>query len=408
MQEGQRHSFQNVFKKVSLFLLPVSVLLIGVFFYLDFHLYLRPIPQDFEKAILQQMEAAKLPSTSVLVFKKDQITFSKGYGFANIEEPRLASPDTLYQIASVSKLVTATAVMLLYEQGRFLLDDDINEYLPFKVRNPSFPDAPITFRMLLAHTSSISDGSFFWEGAYWDTYDAIGQSEEAVEPLGKFIRDYFTLDGRYYDAEVNFNDAKPGTKLEYSNVVFGLLGYLVEYTSKQSFEEFCRQKIFNPLYMNSTQWSSGKADRSRMAMPYDYNMLNNTFEPIGFYDIVTYPDGGLITTTTEFMRFMYLFINDGKTLEGSPFLRKETVEEMLRVQYPEISTVPGLAWANVDGKHMHGGTDPGIKTFVMLSKKEQWGVIMFSNGGSLRTELGFEIRHDLYDYIHQYGLSKIN
>ncbi len=295
--------------------------------------------------------------------------------------------------------------MVLYEQGKFKLDDDISQFLPFKVRNPSFPNTPITFRMLLTHTSSISDGLFFIKGAYWDTYDVIGRPDKTAEPLGEFMQNYFAVDGRHYDADVNFNDSKPGTGVEYSNVAFGLIGYLVEQISAQPFAEFCREYIFLPLGMTHSAWFTYQAERAKMAMPYDYNMFTNRYEAIGFYDVTTYPDGGLVTSTSEFMRFLYVFINVGKAQNGTTVLSKKTVDDMLRIQLPDISPIPGLAWANVKGKHMHSGTDPGVKALVMLSTQEKWGAIMFSNGGSVRAGLGYEIRDDFYDYLQRYGIT---
>lgn len=386
-------------KLIPIFLF-LSVLLVLTAVYLELHLYLRPIPKDFDKAISQQIKAAKYPSATVLVFKKGKVIFSKGYGIANIEKKLAATPETLYQIASVSKLVTATAVMRLFEQGHIQLDDDISQYLPFKVRNPQYPDMPISFRMLLAHVGSISDGP-----SYWNSY-TLGVSEDPTEPLGQFLQEYFTPNGLHYD-EDNFVDAKPGTKVEYSNVAFGLLGYLVEHISSIPFEKYCENEIFKPLGMPNTKWFNRDVDKSRMAMPYGYNAFQKTFTPLGFYGFTTYPDGSLKTSTSEFMRFLHVFVNNGKTLDGQRFLNPETVQEMLRVQYPKISEIPGLAWANISNMHMHGGTDPGVGALVMISKEDQSGVIMFANSGGIeawRTELGLEIRDDIFEYIKLYGI----
>lgn len=377
----------------------------GFIFYSDLHLYFRAIPEDLDKAIVQQMEAAKLPGSSVLIFNKQGIVFSKGFGFSNIEKQQSASPDTLYRVASVSKLVTATAVMLLVEQGKINLDGDVSAYLPFEIRHPKHLDDNITFRMLLTHTSGISDGIFLWKGAYWDMYEVVDNPSLETESLATFLEKYFTPNEAFYDADVNFNDSSPGTEFEYSNVAFGLLGYLVEQISGLPFETFCKEEVFMPLQMNSTQWFSDKADKSRRAMPYQYSMLSNAYKPVGFYDISTYPDGGLITSTAEFMNFLYVFINKGKTRDGRTFLDENTVVEMLRSQHPEISPILSIAWANVYGKHMHGGTDPGVKAFVMISADEQWGALMFSNGGAFRTELGFEIRDDFYSFVNRRNFS---
>ncbi|MFT4924450.1 MAG: CubicO group peptidase (beta-lactamase class C family) [Phenylobacterium sp.] len=401
MSNPPKQRFGKMMFKPAIILLCICAILVSAAVYLELHLYLRPIPQDFDKAMQQHIEAAKFPSAAVLVFKQGQVVFSKGYGLANIAKQQKATPDTLYQIASVSKLVTATAVMRLYEQGHLQLDDDINQYLPFKVRNPHFPDAAITFRMLLAHAASIGDGP-----AYWDSY-TLGQSEDPTEPLGEFLRAYFSPNSHHYDPTQNFIDAKPGTQLEYSNIGFGLLGYLVEHISGQPFEIYCRQQIFKPLNMPASQWFYRDIDKSRMAMPYGYDALRRTFTPLGYYSFSNYPDGTLKTSTTEFMRFLQVFVNDGLTPNGEQFLRPETITEMLRPQYPQLSSVPALGWAIIGDKHMHGGSDPGVDTMVMISKKEQWAVIMFANSGGLqawRTQLGLSIREDLIEYIEQYGI----
>lgn len=401
MSNSSKQRFGKIITKLAITLACIGFIFIGVAVYLELHLYLRPIPQDFDKAMRQYVEAAKFPSAAVLVFNKDQVVFSKGYGLANIQKQQKATPDTLYQIASVSKLVTATAIMRLYEEGRLKLDDDINQHLPFKVRNPQFPDVAITFRMLLAHAGSIGDGP-----AYWNSY-TLGQSEDPTEPLGVFLRAYFTPNAHHYDAKQNFLAAKPGSTAEYSNIGFGLLGYAVEHISGQPFNVYCQQAIFKPLNMPFSQWLYRDVDKSRVAMPYGYDALRRTFTPLGYYSFSNYPDGTLKTSTTEFMRFLQVFINNGVTIDGEQFLRPETVDEMLRAQYPELSPIPALGWAVVGDRHMHGGSDPGVDTVVMISKEEQWGVIMFANSGgsqAWRTQFGLMIREDLIDYINQYGV----
>lgn len=404
MTSMQKLSLRNFFSKITRFILIIFCLFVGAFFYLDLHLYFRPIAQDLDKAIQQEMEAAKFPSAAVLIFKKDKVIFSKGYGFSNIEEKRRANKDTLYQIASISKLVTATAIMQLMEQGYFQLDDDINHYLPFRVRNPKYPEKPITFRMLLSHTGSIGDGP-----AYWNSY-TIGESTDPTIPLGNFLTEYFTPNSKSYNPDKNFIASEPGTNLAYSNIGFGLLGYLVERISHKPFNEYCRTEIFKPLGMLSTSWFNKNVDRQKTAMPYGYDALRKIYKPIGYYGFPNYPDGLLKTSTSEFMRFISIFINGGLTIEGNQFLRPETIEEMLTPQFPNVSTIPAIAWAITGSYHAHGGSDPGVSTQVIISKEEKWGAIMFANSGGLqawRTELGLEIRNGFYRYIKQYNIKHL-
>ncbi len=399
MSDKSASFFIRSVKRLAIVSLIVVTALMAVGFYLDLHLYMQPIRERFEDVVQQQVDAAKYPGAAVLVFKDNKIVFERGYGFANIEQQRKATPDTMFQIASVSKLVTATAVMKLVEQGRITLDDDINTYLPFSVRNPDFPDNVITFRHLLAHNSSINDGP-----AYWDSY-TIGESEDPSETLEAFLTAFFTPGSAYFDDD-NFVDTAPGAQPVYSNTGFGLLGYLVERVAEQPFDEFCREQIFQPLDMRSTHWFMRDVDRENMAMPYGYEAFAKTYTPVGFYGFSNYPDGLLKTSVRDFMRFLVVFTNKGKTMTGEPFLSSETVMEMLRVQYPAVGGFTGLGWHKSGNIYEHGGTDPGVGAMTVISPDEQWGVILFANSGGLdawRTELGHEIRQEVYEFIEQRG-----
>jgi CubicO group peptidase (beta-lactamase class C family) len=140
-----------------------------------------------------------------------------------------------------------------------------------------------------------------------------------------------------------------------------------------------------------------------MAMPYNYNLVNNTFQALDAYELPTYSDGGLKTSSIEFMRFLHVFVNNGNTLKGDRFLQPETVAEMLTIQYPEISNLSGLTWWIDENRYLHGGSDPGSKALVIISKQNNWGFIFFANGGGFRTELGFEFRHDVDEFLNRYG-----
>ena len=108
----------------------------------------------FDQKITFFMQLARFPSLSTCIIKDDQVIWSQGYGFYDLENQKKATPHTIYLIASITKTIVGTALMQLYEQGFFKLDDDVSNYLPFTLRNPNFPDNPITFRMLLSSSSN--------------------------------------------------------------------------------------------------------------------------------------------------------------------------------------------------------------------------------------------------------------
>lgn len=295
-------------------------------FYTDLYLWLVPRSKNVDSAIIQDMQAAKVLGAAILVMRDGQIESAIGYGVADLQTGRMVTPETLFTIASVSKTVTATALMTLYEQGKFGLDDDINQYLPFKVRNPNYPDLPITFRMLLTHSSSIQDSPVYAE---YYTLQKTPVLPDSQTPLGEYLKDYLSLDGKLFSSKDNFDKDAPGTKYIYSNTGFGLIGYLTELISGLSFEEYCKQAIFVPLEMTHTAWHFRNVDTELMAIPYGYNNILRQPKPYGFYGYPTYPDGALKTSVNEFARFLSIFLNAGKTLERKPFLHPKTINEML-------------------------------------------------------------------------------
>jgi CubicO group peptidase (beta-lactamase class C family) len=123
-------------------------------------------------------EAYHVPGVAVAIVRHGELLRARGYGWADLERRVPMTADTLLNVGSVSKTVTAIAVMQLWERGALRLDDDVNDYLPFAVRNPRHPDVPITARQLLAHRSSIRDGP-----AYDESYACGDPSLSLVERL---------------------------------------------------------------------------------------------------------------------------------------------------------------------------------------------------------------------------------
>jgi len=364
-------------------ILAVLLCIIVSFFYTDLNLLFRPLPSDFDSAIRQEMETAKVPGAAVLTIRDGQIDSVSVYGLADPETGRPVSPDTLFTIASISKTVTATALMILYENGKFKLDDDIDQYLPFEVRNLNFPNVPITFRMLLSHTSSIQDGEAYDKSYTLNRKPVLPDSPIALD---EYLKDFLTPDGKLYDAKKNFLADAPGTKYTYSNTGFGLVGYLTERISGMPFAEYCKQAVFEPLGMEHTAWFYKDVDMKMMAVPYGYNNLLRKPQRIGFYSYPTYPDGALKTTVKEYARFLSVFINEGKTFEGKTFLQPETVKEMLtlhRFAGMDANLSVGLAWHYETDSYMHDGGDPGISTFTYFNPDTNRGIIYFSNGTDL-------------------------
>lgn len=342
---------------------------------------------DLGTFIEKKINKADITGISIAMIKEDEIVSTWQAGYADVENDVPVTDKTIFQIASVSKTVTGTAVMQLYERGLISLDDDINQYLPFTIVHPQYPEIPITFRKLLTHTAGFKEN---WDVIMGSYTIAIGGGDSKVS-LGEFVKEYFVEDGKWYDAQKNFTDRAPGEEFLYSNAGYALLGYLVEEVSGVSFPDFCKTNIFIPLEMVNTTWLLKDTDTSKMAIPYEGN------EGLPYYSYDTYPDGALKTTPTEYAHLMIAIMNDGQ-YKGNSILLPETVAEMLTPAAKEdmqalawnYDSLPELQLSEMDNGHIigHTGGDPGILTFALFDPQNKTGLVVFMNQG---LEMNFKI-----------------
>lgn len=308
----------------------------------------------------------------VAVVRGNELLWSSGFGTANRERKLPATADTPFLIASVSKTVTAVAMMQLVESGKLNLDADINTYLPFGVRNPNFPGEPITPRQLLAHVSGISD-------AHFDTIAEAQfyyKNEDPRLSLADFCRGIFAPGGQFYDA-ATYSASAPGQTFAYSNIGYALIGYIVERAAGLDFAAHTKRTLFAPLGMNRTSWRVADFPADDLAMMY-----SATGEPYGNVTFADYPDGAVRTSVNDLSRFLRMFISGGTRL-----LTKASVDEMKRLQYPNTTQDGiqlGLGWnlgAGDGGSPLlgHDGLVAGAITVMRYSPVSNAGVILFQN-----------------------------
>ena len=342
------------------------------------------------------MDEKHIPGIAAAIIADGRIVWSDGWGQADLVDQRPMTPDTITNIASITKTVTNAAILQLRDEGRFALDDPINSYLPFAVVHPRYPNLPITYRHLLTHTGGLNDG---------DAYDASYACGDPTVSLGRWIEGYFTPGGIYYDADQNFLDQPPGERYSYSNVGYGLLGYLVESISGQSLAEYTRLRLFEPLGMDSSGWYLDAVDLGRHATPYAWVSAGETlgnplfgerngdtvtedgFVPFCLYSFYNLSDGLIRTSVLDLSRFLLAHMNHGQ-LEGSRILGEDTIQEIFQRQLvPQRLDAwegeQGLTWRKrdlVDGPAWeHSGADPGVRTRMLFSPEEGIGVIVFAN-----------------------------
>lgn len=319
-----------------------------------------------------ELERLRVPGLSAGVMVDGQLVCTAVAGWADVENQRPVMPNTVFQWASVSKTVTVTAAMILYDEQRFELDDDVGDYLPFPVRNPACPDTPITFRQLMTHTSSILDN----ETVYGATYT----EGDSPLPLGEFVRGYVEPGGEFYDADQNFDYECAGNYSEYSNIAVGLLGHAVEQIAGQPFDDFCQERIFAPLGIGEASFHLANLDLDNVAVPYEPAPGGGAtrMEHVGY---ATYPDGLLRASVPGLARFLGMMARGG-SFEGERILEEGTIDEMRRVQFPDLDDTQGLVWYyDFDGPLLgHDGSDCGASSLMFFDPATGNGALLVANG----------------------------
>ena len=342
-------------------------------------------PSDTNRAAeLLKAYAARNPRAGVAaaIVRGGSLLWSAGLGAANSELNIPASDESVYLIASISKTVTAAAVLQLTETGRLNLDMDINTYLPFRITNPKNSSSVITLRHLLTHTSGIVD-DYYNEISYPALYF---NDMDPTLSLADFCRAIFAPGGSYYSADTFTTDTS-GTHYTYSNIGVALAGYIVETAAGESFAEYTKEHIFLPLGMTKTSWRVSDFRKEEMAMPYDENEV-----PLTNYTFADYPDGGLRTNVKDLSRFLRAFLLGG-SLQGRTILRPESVQEIKRHQYPNIegAEMQGLGWYGLAiGPYAelfgHAGAERGISMGMAFNPATGSGAIVFRNRGLVTEE----------------------
>jgi len=178
---------------------------------------------------------------SVVVFCESQIIDSFYFGKSDYQRNFDVNQHTKYRIASISKTITAIAIMQLAEQNLLDLDSDISTILGFDVQNPNYPNDAITVKMLLSHTSGIIDGP---------TYNSFLQATVNNFPIPN-LSELLTPNGSFYNAS-QFTNTIPGEYFNYANINYVILGTIVEKIADLRFDIFCRQNIFQPLGLDAS------------------------------------------------------------------------------------------------------------------------------------------------------------
>lgn len=392
------------------------------------------IDPDIDQQLQTLLEEGGVPSFTVGIVVEDELIWAKSYnGVSGI--------DTVYIIGSVSKPFIATAILQLFERGLIDLDADINEYLPFPVRHPEFPDEPISVRTLLTNRSGLAMDAEIYSHfqnpdqvftEYASHVFSIELPELNLEPhpsREEFFEAFLLPGGEFYSKEVW--SETPGT-YQYSNIGYGLLAYIIECVSGVSVEEYLQTNILDPLEMvHSGAELTGL--ETYHAYPYqrvqgEYILIpsqgipfhrfcaiwnlgcvgKNLFSPGGYLPVpdgigqylennyLRFPlyenlvgNGGVRSSVLDLSKFMIAHMNGGRASNGFQLLQPETVELMHEIAVPtggSANMIPlrgyGLGWTISEGGlqgHIGGAFGYSAEMLYRESAIGNYGIIFLHN-----------------------------
>ncbi|OFX60230.1 MAG: serine hydrolase [Bacteroidetes bacterium GWB2_41_8] len=369
----------------------------------------------------EAVKNGNLPGIVSLISRNGKIVHWKAYGMADNQAGRTLKRDDIFRIASQSKAITSTAVMMLWEEGKFQLDDPISKYIPefknpqvlksFKYSDTTYTTEPakseITIRHLITHTSGIG-------------YGIIDGNEQMKMIYGKAgVTDLFTTD-KITIAESVKKLAKlplhhnPGEKFTYSEGL-DVLGYFIEIVSGMPFDQFLKSHIFDPLGMNDTRFYQPEEKAGRLVAVQQKTNGKWTKYPVTFYD-TDYPvkgaksffsgGAGLSSTAKDYATFLQMYLNGGE-LNGVRLLSRTTIEAIMSNQIGNVwgedpEKNYGLAFSVLTrkGEEKGGLSSEGtfewggyFNTQYFADPKEKViGILMKQTQGPVNDETGWKLR----------------
>lgn len=344
---------------------------------------LSPAPDlNLAPALQPYVDRGTLAGAVVLVADHEQLLGLEAVGYADLETQRLMQTDDLFWVASMNKPITATAAMMLVDQGLLDVDVPVEQYLPefrgqmvIAAEGPDHrllhpPAHPVTVRNLLSHTGGLISKSPL----------------EQTQPL-----DVLSLREAVLSFALSPLKWQPDIRYEYCNPGITTIGRLIEVLAEQPYEEFLQERLFDPLGMSETTFWPTETQCERLATSYRQND-DGRLEPmeIGYltYPLSDrsrqpYPGGGLFSTAADLLRFGQMVLNEGE-LDGRRYLSPAAVRQMTSNQIGELV---------VNADNEHAGYGFGWSARRRPEEPDTW--YPFGHGGAYGTNLTIDPPRDL-------------
>lgn len=351
---------------------------------------------ELEPEIQRMLLAGNIPSASIALVANDRVIWTNAYGYSNLWARTPATPNTVYLIGSTFKTMSTYALLQQYEQGKFKLDDPVNKYLTdFKIEGED-PQHPITFRHLLTHTSGLPTDF----GAFPVWGDTVPPSLN--DYLGKSLK----------------VSRAPMVKVEYSNMAFTLVGYLVQKFSGVPFKQYIQEHIFTPMEMTSTAFEPRPDMEERLSIPYVVD--EKTGSQVGTVRVKAsvWPAGLVYGTVLNQANWLICNLNGGE-FKGKHLISQQTVDQMMTRQYDQFKGGIEGIWGNEtagfgltwwtevrDGDHYfaHSGSVAGYTAFLLGNRDRKLGFAILTNGNRAHPHL-FKLADKAMDLMKKYSTS---
>lgn len=331
----------------------------------------------FDEHVLREMVKADVAGTVIAVVKDGKLLFARGYGYADVEHKTPVAPSgTMFRIASISKVVTYTAVMQLVERGKIDLDADVAIYLDFPIP-PAF-GKPITMRNLMSHTAGF---------------------EETVR--GRWVEQFGSM-REYLVQQMPRRLFAPDTVPAYSSYGTTLAGYIVERVSGQAFDTYIDRHIFAPLGMQNSSFAQPLPPRLAPLLSNGYETGSGPSHPFDTAQVS--PAASMSSSAMDMARFMMAHLG-GTDASGPSLLKPATLAQMHSVQFRHHPASPGITLGLYEMDLVapkvigHTGDIPNFHSAMYLLPDQRVGLFVAQNteaGAAMRSAL---LRHFARRYL---------
>jgi len=352
---------------------------------------------ELEPEIQRTLLAGNIPSASIALIAGDRVIWTNAYGYSNLWARTPATPSTVYLIGSTFKAMSTIALLQQVAQGKFKLDDRVNDYLTdFKIQGED-PQHPVTFRHLLTHTSGLP--ADFGPFPVWG--DTVPPS------LDEYLRKSLKV------------TKPPLTSVTYSNMAYTLVAYLVQKFSGVPYKQYIQEHIFTPVEMMSTAFEPRPDMEERLAIPYVVD--EKTGSQVGTVRLKAsvWPAGIVYGTVLDQANWLITNLNGG-VFKEKRIISEQILDQMFTRQYDQFKGTIENIWGNEtagfgltwwtqvrDGDRYiaHSGSVPGYTAFLLGNRDRKLGFAIMTNGNRAHPHL-FKLADRAIDLMKKYNTQK--